>query len=258
MVDIKQALYDSLTLLLPQLTNVAKVRTYLSTDKIIEDAEKLVFTDSALAIGDLISDKGFFSTGYDKNEIDVTIYLLLKNQSARDLADDNIRVIKEHLRNQRLLSSTIVTSHVSEHGQPIDITNRVSYIEINWHVVQLEPISPAIEEALDEFLRNATGLTPGDVLTAIGDSTYEFLPHVTSLTTETPTGAIDGVNKQFTITKVFIEGSALVYLNGLKQIIGAGNDYIEDPGFESITFEVAPKNIGFTDTIEIIYQSINI
>lgn len=79
---------------------------------------------------------------------------------------------------------------------------------------------------------------------------------INNLYTETPTGTINGTNKQFTVTKVFIAGSTSVYLNGLKQKIDAGNDYIEDGGLSSITFEVAPKNIEFTDTIEIVYQSI--
>lgn len=89
----------------------------------------------------------------------------------------------------------------------------------------------------------------------LGETELEYFI-IPSKYTETPTGTINGTNKVFSVTKIFIAESASVFLNGLKQRIGVSNDYVEDAGLQSITFEVAPKNIGFTDTIEVMYESI--
>jgi len=42
---------------------------------------------------------------------------------------------------------------------------------------------------------------------------------------ETPTGAVNGVNTAFTLANLPVAGTVMVYINGQLQEAGAGNDY---------------------------------
>jgi hypothetical protein len=55
---------------------------------------------------------------------------------------------------------------------------------------------------------------------------------------EVPSGAINGSNTAFTIANAFVSGKLVVYLNGLRQEVGAGNDYTVSG--TTITFLSAP------------------
>jgi hypothetical protein len=55
---------------------------------------------------------------------------------------------------------------------------------------------------------------------------------------ETPTGTKNGSNKDFTLSGTPVSGSEMVFLNGILQEPGSGNDYVINTN--TITFEVAP------------------
>jgi len=57
---------------------------------------------------------------------------------------------------------------------------------------------------------------------------------------ETPGGAINGVNANYTTFYKFKTGTTKFYLNGVRQNEGVGNDYLEDIGRQSITLALAP------------------
>ena len=63
------------------------------------------------------------------------------------------------------------------------------------------------------------------------------------------TGLQNGVNKKFVLPYAFMSNSTRVYLNGLRQKIGSGNDYIETDG-NTVEFIDAPLD---TDSIIIDY-----
>lgn len=65
--------------------------------------------------------------------------------------------------------------------------------------------------------------------------------------TEPLSGAVNGVNKVFSTTSPFVTNTLSVFLNGIRE-----THYSETTDTQ-ITMEDAPKNIGFTDTLEIIY-----
>lgn len=54
---------------------------------------------------------------------------------------------------------------------------------------------------------------------------------------ETPTGTIDGSNATFTLANTPESGTVRVYVNGIRQNVGSGNDYTISGG--TITFETA-------------------
>ena len=58
------------------------------------------------------------------------------------------------------------------------------------------------------------------------------------VTRETPSGTVDGSNTDFTLANTPISGKEQVYLNGLLQDVGSGNDYTISG--DVITFETAP------------------
>ncbi|MHA1754548.1 MAG: hypothetical protein ACTSYR_03415 [Candidatus Odinarchaeia archaeon] len=57
--------------------------------------------------------------------------------------------------------------------------------------------------------------------------------------TEIPSGDINGVNESYTITNTPESGSLHLYLNGIYQEEGAGNDFLLSG--EDITFSIAPE-----------------
>ncbi len=68
---------------------------------------------------------------------------------------------------------------------------------------------------------------------AAGASTY------TPVTSETPTGSIDGTNTTFTLAFTPTAGSTRLFLNGLRQKPGAGNSYTQVG--TTITLSEAPQ-----------------
>jgi hypothetical protein len=75
----------------------------------------------------------------------------------------------------------------------------------------------------------------------------------------TPSGTVNGSNAAFIIPVVVLSGSESVFKNGLLQNAGAGNDYqvaYNTPvGSTTITFESAPSNTPFVDTILVNYNA---
>lgn len=74
-------------------------------------------------------------------------------------------------------------------------------------------------------------------------------PVPTFITRETPTGAVDGVNVTFTLANTPTAGSEQVFLNGILQEPGAGNDYTIASG--TITYLTAPST---GDRIRVSYR----
>ncbi len=66
---------------------------------------------------------------------------------------------------------------------------------------------------------------------------------------ETPTGAINGTNQAFSLASTPVTGSEMVFLNGLLQEPGSGNDY--QISGATITFEFAPAT---GDRIRVTYR----
>lgn len=76
-----------------------------------------------------------------------------------------------------------------------------------------------------------------------GGTTYNFVDR------EIPTGATDGVNTTFTLAHTPTVGSEHVYLNGLFQDPGAGNDYTISGA--TITYLTAPTS---ADKLRVSYR----
>jgi hypothetical protein len=95
-----------------------------------------------------------------------------------------------------------------------------------------------------------TGLLKGNG-TAVSAATAssDYMAPSSFVVRETPTGTINGSNTTFTLANTPLSGTETVFLNGILQDAGAGNDYTISGG--TITFLTAPAT---GDKIRVNYQ----
>jgi hypothetical protein len=77
----------------------------------------------------------------------------------------------------------------------------------------------------------------------------DYMAPADFVTRETPTGTLNGSNTTFTLANTPISGTEMVFLNGLLQNPGAGNDYTVSGA--TITYLTAPVS---TDVLRVSYQ----
>lgn len=99
----------------------------------------------------------------------------------------------------------------------------------------------------------------GQVLVADAASTFGFKWNTfTGLTTtnfvysEVPTGTVNGTNAAFVLANTPITGTVCVYVNGVRQKVGTGNDYTI--ATTTITFEAGTAVPVTGDVIQVDYQ----
>lgn len=100
-----------------------------------------------------------------------------------------------------------------------------------------------------------TAVQPKPVSITAGGSRVSFRAisgsvNINIMQTATLSGAINNINKVFTVPENFKSGSSQVFINGLRQILG--NHYTES-GPNEITFTEAPSSVGFQDELIINY-----
>ena len=94
-------------------------------------------------------------------------------------------------------------------------------------------------------ISSATAPTIGQILVATSSTAATWqTPAAGSSSTynETPTPAVDDTTVQFFTAIKFAANSTRVYLNGLRQVLGAGESYTEAVNGLSITFTFAPPS----------------
>ena len=95
----------------------------------------------------------------------------------------------------------------------------------------------AAEAALDSDVSALEGrMDAAESDIAVLESTVLYVANV--ITRESPSGSINGSNANFSLAHTPVLNSEHVYLNGLLQEPGVGNDYSISDG--TITFAVAP------------------
>lgn len=100
----------------------------------------------------------------------------------------------------------------------------------NWEdmpAIEIPPIT------IGDVEIDATGLAQEVTLQAI---LAKINVHVDN---ETPGGTVDGANKDFTLAYNYKNGTTKIFVNGVRQREGVGNDYFEN-GTNEIEFTVAP------------------
>jgi len=137
-------------------------------------------------------------------------------------------------------SDILAGSGLTRSGQTINVgANADSSIQVNADDIQVKRdgagaigvsasgIAVNVDTTTIEISSNALRVKP---------SVYQKIADI--ITRETPSGSINGSNTTFTLANTPVSGSEQVYLNGILQEPGAGNDYTISGG--TITYLTAP------------------
>lgn len=112
------------------------------------------------------------------------------------------------------------------------------YVGLDSQPSPTKPALPAVGQVVGVGLTpNNLLLVPGPPGEAGGGGGADTL-----ITGEVPSGAIDGSNSVFTVTYAYAPGTTRLFLNGVRQRLGASFDYVEGPGPKDLTCTLAPKS----------------
>ena len=112
------------------------VKAFQSTERILRDAEKIVFTDTALALGDTEYSREPFSVAYDKVTTEVEMLFLMKSDLGHSAKDASLEDISQKLNHLKLTEPLIVWSVVEKSAATEHLTDRISYIRLILTVVE--------------------------------------------------------------------------------------------------------------------------
>lgn len=99
-------------------------------------------------------------------------------------------------------------------------------------------LAVAVDGSTIEINSNALRVKPGGIgETQLGAGVYQKVANI--IVRETPSGSVNGSNVTFTLANTPIAGSEQVFLNGILQEPGSGNDYTISGGM--ITYQTAPQ-----------------
>lgn len=153
-------------------------------------------------------------------------------------------------------ASIVGGAGLTKTGNTLDVVAADNSLQVNADSVQVKIADASIEVVAggirakagtsgQVYIANASGiLTPvtlsGDAtVTAAGVVTVaNQLKETNIVTRETPSGSVNGSNTTFTLANTPTAGSEEVYLNGILQEPGAGNDYTISTN--TITYLTAP------------------
>lgn len=126
---------------------------------------------------------------------------------------------------------------VAASGAPVRATDMDAWNEVPGAFVAVEEGSTNVDTiwlctANQGGTLNTTAITWQQIPTTAGLSSSNFVDK------ETPSGSINGSNTAFSLANTPVSGSEHVYLNGILQDVGAGNDYTISGA--NITMTTAP------------------
>jgi hypothetical protein len=137
MVNLKSELSKILIVIQPDLTGVQKIKDFESSEQLLSEAEKIVFNDASLVIGDWGYTFNLFSAGYNKINHSVEIYYLIKSKAAEINFISNLSKMQEGLRLNNLSGATIIGKFnvVSKINK---LTDTVRYVVIEYSATEFE------------------------------------------------------------------------------------------------------------------------
>ncbi|BDQ01941.1 MAG: hypothetical protein KatS3mg036_0495 [Ignavibacterium sp.] len=134
MVDLKSG-----AKLLLQSQNII-VKSYDSTPNVLDDLEKLVFTDYAVALGNYTSERKLFAAGIDKIYHRLELIIILKSQTAKDTVIEIVNNIQKLLRLKSFTSPTLSISEVTTQSELIEYNARINYLLLELRATEFEQL----------------------------------------------------------------------------------------------------------------------
>jgi Avian adenovirus fibre, N-terminal len=135
-------------------------------------------------------------------------------------------------------------------GQSIDVVATDNTMQINANDIQvkLDP-ARAVTVVAAGIGVNIDAATMQISANQLGVKTGTFITLANIVTRETPTGLVNGANTTYTLANTPIAGTEEIYLNGILQEPGAGNDYTI--ATSTVTMLAAPQT---GDRLRITYR----
>lgn len=134
MVDLKDCTYLKL-----QQNNII-VKKYKSDSEAIEDLEKLVFKDYAIALGDYSTDRILFAVGIDKIYHRLNLILITKSQTAKNAIVHTIQNLQRLLRLSFDEYPSLSISHITRQSETVSFNDRIDYLILELKAVEFEQL----------------------------------------------------------------------------------------------------------------------
>jgi hypothetical protein len=146
MLDVKTSTYNVINSILATLSTVQKLKEYDTTELALADVEKMVFRDSAVAIGDDNIESRPLTVAYDEYIYTVDILYFVKTTAGKNQLETNITKIKNALRMSNLGLSQVKKSELEINSPLESLTDNIKYRTIQYRVMLLEKkdASPAV------------------------------------------------------------------------------------------------------------------
>jgi len=138
MQDIKNLVLDSLNTLLPNLDKVQALKSFITTERILLDAEKLVFRDSAIALGDYTFELEKYGVGWDKVRHKLQLLYFVKSKAGLEESVDNLNLIAADLRLNDFDTTTLVNGELQVSYQFTQLTDKINYAILEYSVVEIQ------------------------------------------------------------------------------------------------------------------------
>ena len=138
MEDIKSLIYADLDTLLPNLDDVQGLKSFVSTDRAIDDIEKLVFRDAAIALGDSMFELEVYGIAWDKIRHGVQLLYFIKSAKGLEKSISNLNLIVANLRQNNFDKTSLLNGKLQISYEFRNITDKISYALLEYSIVEIQ------------------------------------------------------------------------------------------------------------------------
>ena len=138
MQDVKSLLLTELNTLLPDLTRVQNVKSFITTDRALLDVEKIVFKDAAIALGNYSFENELYGNGWDKVRHRVQLLYFIKSTQAIEDASSNLNAIAADLRLNTFNVNELINGKLDISYEFIQLPDKINYAILEYSVVELQ------------------------------------------------------------------------------------------------------------------------
>lgn len=138
MQDIKSLLFTELEELIPTLSNVNTVKSFITTERALGDVEKIVFKDASIALGDYSFENIVFAVGWDKITTKVQILYFIKSNQAVIDSVNNIDLISADLRHNAFGTDSLIKGELNVSYEFIQLTDKIFYTILEYSIIEIQ------------------------------------------------------------------------------------------------------------------------
>jgi len=138
MQDIKALLLEDLTTLLPSLEKVQGIKSFITTEKTLQDAEKLVYKDAAIALGDYSFELERYGVAWDKVRHRVQILYFVKSITGLEESVNNLNLLAANLRLNDFDTTSLINGELVVSYQFTQLTDKINYTILEYSIVEIQ------------------------------------------------------------------------------------------------------------------------